>query len=149
MTGPSSLPPLRLLPGEERRIEGGHLWVFSNEVDTAKTPLTAFEPGTVARIVSAREKFLGFGYVNPHALIATRLLGRDPAQPPSQALLVARLKAALALREGLYDRPWYRLVYGESDLLPGLVLDRYGDTIVGQIGTAGIEALRSEIVAAV
>ena len=67
---------------------------------------------------------------------------------PGKSLFVRRLQIALALRERLYAEPFYRLVYGESDGLPGLVLDRYGDVIVGQIGTAGMEARKAEILAA-
>ncbi len=141
-------PTLRLQAGEERRIEGGHPWVFSNEVDTARTPLTAFAPGALARVVSSRDKFLGWAYVNPRTLICARLLSRE-AEPPSVDFFARRIRTALALRERLYPRPWYRLVHGESDGLPGLVLDRYGDCIVGQSGTAGIDALREPIVAAV
>ena len=143
------LPELRLKPREERRIEGGHLWVFSNEVDTARTPLPAFRTGQTVRVVSARDRFLGYASVNPQALICARILGRDPAQPPSLALLVQRLQLALALRERLFPRPFYRLVHGEGDGLPGLVLDRYDDIIVGQAGTAGMEAMKADVVAAV
>lgn len=143
------LPELRLKPREERRIEGGHLWVFSNEVDTARTPLPAFRAGQTVRVVSARDRFLGYASVNPQALICARILGRDPAQPPSLALLVQRLQLALALRERLFPRPFYRLVHGEGDGLPGLVLDRYDDIIVGQAGTAGMEAMKADVVAAV
>jgi 23S rRNA (cytosine1962-C5)-methyltransferase len=149
MPEPAELPLLVLKPGEERRIEGGHLWVFSNEVDTARSPLATLAPGGLVRVTSARDKFLGWGYANPHTLICARLLSRDPRRPPGRALLVQRLQAALALRERLYARPWYRLVFGESDGLPGLVLDRFGDVVVGQAGTAGIEAMRADIVAAV
>ena len=142
------LPELRLKPREDKRLAAGHLWVFSNEVDTACTPLTSFEPGAPCRIVSSQERFLGYGYVNPHALICARILGRDPGFPPGKSLLVHRLQVALALRERIYAKPFYRLVYGESDGLPGLVLDRYGDVVVGQIGTAGMEALKPAILAA-
>ena len=65
-------------------------------------------------------------------------MGRDAAYPLDASLLVHRLRVALALRERLYREPFYRLVYGESDGLPGLVLDRYGDVVVAQSGTAGI-----------
>jgi 23S rRNA (cytosine1962-C5)-methyltransferase len=142
-------PSLRLKRGEDRRLRAGHLWVFSNEVDTDATPLTAFAPGAMARVVSDRDQFLGFAYVNPHALICARILSRSPVHAPDRSLLVHRLKLALALRERLYSAPFYRWVFGESDGLPGLVLDRYGDIIVGQIATAGMEALRSEIEAAI
>jgi len=145
----AQLPELRLKRGEERRIEGGHLWIFSNEVDTDRTPLAAFAAGAHTRVMSARDKFLGYAYVNPHTLICARILGRDPKYPPGRSLLVQRLQVALALRERLYPRPFYRLVHGESDGLPGLVLDRYDDIVVGQAGTAGMEAMKEDIVAAV
>ena len=143
------LPELRLKPREGRRLSAGHLWVFSNEVDTERTPLTAFAPGAACRVLGDRDHFLGYAYVNPHALICARILGRDARYPPGKGLLVHRLQVALALRERLYSRPFYRLVHGESDGLPGLVLDRYGDVVVGQVGTAGMETLKAEVVAAV
>jgi 23S rRNA (cytosine1962-C5)-methyltransferase len=80
--------------------------------------------------------------VNPHALICARLISRDEAQPVGLELFVRRLKSALALRQRLYRHDCYRLVFGESDGLPGLVLDRYGDVLVGQIATLGMERLR-------
>ena len=143
------LPPLRLRHNEDRRISAGHLWVFSNEVDIAATPITAFKPGDMCRVLSARDKFLGFAYVNPKTLICARVLGRDAAWPPGKGLFVHRLQIALSLRERVYAEPYYRLVYGESDGLPGLVLDRFGDVVVGQIGTAGMEAFKHDIATAV
>ncbi len=145
----ASFPELRLKRGEDRRLSAGHLWVFSNEVDTQRTPLTAFAPGAIARVVSDRDKFLGYAYVNPRSLICARILSRDSQHPPGRSLFVHRLQVALSLRHALYDRPFYRLVYGESDGLPGLVLDRFGDVLVGQIATAGMEAMRAEIESAV
>jgi 23S rRNA (cytosine1962-C5)-methyltransferase len=143
------LPALRLKRGEDRRLRAGHLWVFSNEVDNDATPLTHFAVGAMARVLSDRDQFLGFAYVNPHALICARILSRSPMHAPDRSLLVHRLKVALALRERLYPAPYYRWAFGESDGLPGLVLDRYGDVIVGQIATAGMEALRVEVEAAI
>src|SRR5690349_6677843 len=144
-----SFPVLKLKRGEDRRLRAGHLWIFSNEVDIGATPLTQFEPGAAVQVISDRDQFLGFAYVNPRTLIAARLVSRDPAYPLDGSLLVHRLRVALALRERLYREPFYRLVFGESDGLPGLVLDRYGDVVVAQSGTAGIDALRAEIEAAV
>jgi 23S rRNA (cytosine1962-C5)-methyltransferase len=144
-----ALPALQLKRGEDRRLRAGHLWVFSNEVDNEATPLTAFAVGAQARVLSDRGQFLGYAYVNPHALICARILARSPVHPPDRSLLVHRLKVALALRERHYAAPYYRLVFGESDGLPGLVLDRYGEVLVGQIATAGMEALRADIEAAV
>src|SRR5579871_4610060 len=143
------VPPLRLKRGEDRRLRAGHLWVFSNEVDNEATPLTSLPLGAVVRVLSDREQFLGYAYVNPHALISARILSRSPVQPPDRSLLMHRLRVALALRERLYSAPYYRWVFGESDGLPGLVLDRYGEVTVGQIATAGMEALRADIEAAI
>jgi 23S rRNA (cytosine1962-C5)-methyltransferase len=143
------LPPLRLRRGEDRRLRAGHLWVFSNEVDNDTTPLLDLKTGELVRVLSDRDQFLGYAYVNPHALICARILSRSPMHPPDRSLLTHRLRTALSLRARLYSSPYYRWVFGESDGLPGLVLDRYGDTLVGQIATAGMETLRSEIEAAV
>jgi 23S rRNA (cytosine1962-C5)-methyltransferase len=140
---------LRLKRGEERRLSSGHLWVFSNEIDTDSTPLSAYEPGALAQLRSQRDAFLGYVCVNPHALICARILSRDIERPVNAALLEQRLRTALSLRERVRAAPYYRWVFGESDLLPGLVLDRYGDVIVGQIATAGMEVLREEVAAAV
>src|SRR5688500_8964422 len=144
-----SHPVLKLKRGEDRRLRAGHLWIFSNEVDTAATPLTQFEPGAAVQVHSDRDQFLGYAYVNPRTLIAARIVGHDPDAPLDTSLLVHRLRVALGLRERLYREPFYRLVFGESDGLPGLVLDRFGDLVVAQSGTAGIDRLRAEIEAAV
>jgi 23S rRNA (cytosine1962-C5)-methyltransferase len=136
------LPQLRLKRGEDRRLRAGHLWVFSNEVDTSATPLA---PGAQASIVGHRGEFLGFAYVNPGSLIAARIVSRHATAPIDAALLRERLRAALALRARLAPRPYYRAVFGESDGLPGLVLDRYGDVVVGQVATAGMGEIESAI----
>ncbi len=139
---------LRLKRGEDRRIVAGHPWVFSNEVADL-TPLKTFAPGERVRIESHRGQFLGHAYLNPHALICARILSRAEARPVDHSLIEQRLRTALRLRERLYREPYYRLVFGESDGLPGLVLDRYGDVVVGQIATAGMEALKDPIEQAV
>lgn len=133
---------------EERRLRAGHLWVYSNEVDSARTPLTAFAPGQPVLIEAANGKALGSGYVNPHSLICARLVSRDPAHVLGRSLLVHRLNVALALRERLYAQPYYRLVHGEGDALPGLVVDRYRDVLVVQFTTAGMEQARDAVLEA-
>ena len=140
---------LSLKRGEDRRLAAGHPWVFSNEVDTDRTPLAQFEPGDLVLVESDRGRFIGHAYVNPHALICARIVSRDPRRPIDEALLAHRLETALELRGRLRGEPYYRLVFGESDGLPGLVLDRYRDLIVGQIATAGMEALKPLIEQAV
>ncbi len=140
---------LVLKRGEERRLAAGHPWVFSNEIDSDASPLGAFAPGELATLRTHRGGFVGYAYVNPHALICARILSRDAAHRIDRALIERRLTAALALRTRLSAAPYYRWVFGESDALPGLVLDRYGDVVVGQIATAGMERLKEEVAAAV
>jgi len=144
----TALAPLRLKKREERRLRAGHLWVYSNEVDTRRTPLGQFEPGQPVEIQAANGRPLGAGYVNPHSLICARLYSRDARRVLDQGLLARRLRQALALRERLSAGPYYRLVHAESDLLPGLVVDRYGDVLVVQITTAGMERVRDAVLAA-
>jgi 23S rRNA (cytosine1962-C5)-methyltransferase len=141
----SELPILRLKRGEERRLAAGHQWVFSNEIDIASTPLAGFAAGDLVQVQAHYGRFLGYAYVNPHALICARIVSRDIDQPVDARLIEQRLAVALALRERISRKPYYRLVFGESDGLPGLVLDRYGEVLVGQIATAGMEALRETV----
>ena len=130
---------------EDRRIRAGHLWVFSNEVDVARTPLTAFEPGEPVILCDAAGSPLGAGYVNPASLIAVRLLTRTQGEEPGADLLRKRLANALALRKHLFDAPCYRLCHSEGDFLPGLVVDRFGDMLSVQLNTAGMERLRQNV----
>ncbi|HEX3847659.1 MAG TPA: class I SAM-dependent rRNA methyltransferase [Steroidobacteraceae bacterium] len=139
----AELPALRLKRNEDRRLNAGHLWIFSNEIDTTQTPLQRFQPGDLVRVLAHNDRALGLAYVNPRSLIAARML--STWTPPTAAWLAGRIRTALDLRERLYPEPYYRLVYGESDGLPGLVIDRYGATCVAQIGTAGMERLKPEI----
>ncbi len=139
---------LQLKKSESRRLRAGHLWVFSNEVDTKVTPLEQFEPGQDVEVVDEKGKFMGHGYVNPHSLICARLVSRDPKHGLDASLLVHRINVALSLRQRLFADPYYRLVYGESDGLPGLVIDRFGDVVSVQITTAGMERRKDEIIAA-
>lgn len=143
-----SLPSLRLGKNEDRRIRAGHVWIFSNEVNIKETPLTAFEPGQAVIIEDAGGRPIGSGYVNPNALICARLVSRDPQYMLDQSLLTHRFNIALSLRERLFDAPFYRLAFGDSDALPGLIVDRYGDVVVAQLTTAGMERVKSEIIAA-
>jgi 23S rRNA (cytosine1962-C5)-methyltransferase len=142
----AQLPALRLKRNEDRRLHAGHLWVFSNEVDTQQTPLTKLKAGELVRVQAHNDRALGLAYVNPNSLICARLL--ETWKFPDTAWFATRLRAALALRERLYPKPYYRLAYGESDGLPGLVIDRYGAACVVQIGTAGMEALKPKILEA-
>lgn len=142
-------PPLFLKTGEDARLRAGHLWVFANEVDVKRSPLTDFQPGDTCVLVDAKGKGLGIGYVNPASLICARMVSRGLNHDWDRSLLVHRIKVALGLRERLFDSPHYRLLFGESDGVPGLTLDRFGDVIVAQATTAGIERIRDDVAEAV
>jgi len=145
---PSETTPLYLKKREERRLRAGHPWVFSNEVDIARSPLTALAPGQAVQVRTHADRFVGNGYVNPHSLICARLVSRTPGERLGRGLIERRLRHALALRERVFPHPAYRLAFGEGDGLPGLVVDRYGETAVAQFTTAGMERVREDVLAA-
>jgi 23S rRNA (cytosine1962-C5)-methyltransferase len=136
---------IRLKKDQERRLIAGHMWVYSNEVDTKSTPLKAVSPGQPVEIYASQGRWIGIGYANPHSLICVRLVSRQRGIALDGSLLRSRLGDALALRDWIYAKPFYRLVFGEADGLPGLVVDRYADVLVLQITTAGMERLRDAI----
>jgi len=144
----SSLPSLRLKANADRRLRAGHLWVYSNEIDVAATPLHGFAAGDQAVLEAAGGKPLGIVAMSPNNLICARLLSRDVKHVLDKSLLVHRLNVCLSLRERLFDTPCYRLVYGDSDLLPGLVVDRFFDILVVQLASATMEAHKDDVLAA-
>lgn len=141
-----NLPALVLKPQADRRIKLGHLWIYSNEVDVDKSPLKSFSSGQQAVVTTHSGKPLGVALINPTGLICGRIVSRDEQYPLNKSLLVHRIKQALALREMAFSQPYYRLIYGDADLLPGLVVDRFGDYLVVQIAGAGMELVKDEIV---
>ena len=144
----SSLPSLRLKANADRRLRAGHLWVYSNEIDVAATPLHGFAAGDQAILEAAGGKPLGIVAMSPNNLICARLLSRDVKHVLDKSLLVHRLNVALSLRERLFDTPHYRLVYGDSDLLPGLVVDRFHDHLVVQLASATMERNKDAVLEA-
>jgi 23S rRNA (cytosine1962-C5)-methyltransferase len=141
-------PEIYLKKNEDKRLRKGHLWVFSNEVDTKRSPLEQFSPGDLALVKSDDGKIMGTAYVNPQTLICARLLSKKANLKCGVNFFKDRLATALALREKLFAKPYYRLVFGESDGLPGLVIDRFGPVLSAQITTAGIELRKEALLAA-
>ena len=143
----SKLPLIRLKPKEGRRVRSGAPWAYSNEIKL--TPeIKALPAGSLVQLEGDDGKSFGVGYFNPKSLIAIRLFQCPAETRINEAFLVTRLKRALALRETLYDKPFYRLVHAEGDGLPGLTVDRYGDVCVAQVTTAGMERLIEPMLAA-
>lgn len=130
---------IQLLPGRERRLLQGHKWVFSNEL---AEPPAELEPGGWVAVHSIRGVGFGSGYFNPHSLIAVRLVC-GPHEKPSREWFRELLQRAADRRENLFyaASPCARLVYGEADGLPGLIVDRYGEILVYQITTLGMSRL--------
>ncbi len=142
-----TLPVLHLKKNADRRLRRGHLWIYSNEVDTARSPLPQFTLGEQVMVASSGGKILGVAFINPNNLICGRLVSRTE-QALNRKGLVKRLRSALSLRDGLYSDNSYRLVFGDSDNLPGLVVDRFGDHCVVQIGSAGMESMKDDLLSA-
>jgi 23S rRNA (cytosine1962-C5)-methyltransferase len=144
---PASRPVVTLLPGGHRRIETGHPWAFSNEVQM-DAAAKALPPGGLVTLKRADGRSLAVAMFNPHTLLAARVLDRDTAQPIGTRFLRRRLERAWRLRERLYREPYYRLVHAEADGLPGLVIDRFGDVLVVQSNAAGMEHLEAPLLEA-
>jgi 23S rRNA (cytosine1962-C5)-methyltransferase len=143
----NNYPVLRLNAKADYRLRMGHVWVYSNEIDNNFFALKNLNSGDLAIIQNAAGKQMGLAYVNPNTLICARLLTADPNIAIDKKFFQARINAALALRSRLFNPACYRLVYGESDFLPGLVVDRFFDTLVVQISTAGMDKYLDLIVA--
>ncbi len=142
-----SYPTIKILPGEDRRLRNGSPWLFSNELKM-DAAAKAVPRGSLVRLMAPSGKMLGVAQFNPHSLIAARMLTRNKDAQIDQGFLVRRLARALQLRERLFEQPYYRLVHAEADGLPGLVVDRFGDTLVVQLNTAGMATLEPQLVAA-
>jgi 23S rRNA (cytosine1962-C5)-methyltransferase len=138
---------IRLLPGHGKRLKRGHPWLFSNEIRMDEAA-RAIPSGALVEIIGTDGRGLGVAMFNPHSLIAGRVLSREPGAAIDVRFIGRALSRALELRESLYDAPYYRLVHGEADGLPGLVVERYGDTALCQINSAGMASLESAITAA-
>lgn len=136
----NALPVLRVKPREERRVRGGHPWVYSNEI-ALDAQAKALPPGSLVRLYDSHGGGLGVASFNPHSLIAARLWSDNVDTRIDAAFLGLRLQAALNLRERCFVRPYYRLVHAEADGMPGFVIDRYDDVLSLQANTAGAEAL--------
>lgn len=143
-----SLPILRLNSKADHRLRNGHLWVYSNEIDNKFNHVTNLQPGDCAIIESASGKFLGVAYINPNTLICGRIINSLSPTALDQNMIMQRIQNALKLRDQIFNSGCYRLIYGESDFLPGLVVDRFYDVLVVQIATAGMERFKDEIIAA-
>ena len=133
-------PSVLLRAGEDRRVRGGHPWVFSNEI-LMDAETRAVPSGSLAVLRAPGGEALGLVTFNPHSLIAGRVLTTNPEAEVDALFLGRRLARAVALRDRLIGVPYYRLIHAEADGMPGVIVDRFGDALVVQVNTAGMEAL--------
>jgi 23S rRNA (cytosine1962-C5)-methyltransferase len=139
---------LYLRRGADRRLRAGHLWVYSNEIDTARSSLASFSAGDLVSVRNNEGKLLGSANMEPQSLICARLYAPAQQRPLDEDFFRSRLIDALAIRQAAFDQPFYRLVYGDSDTLPGVVIDRFGQYLVVQLNNQGIERYREPLLAA-
>ncbi len=131
---------LRLKKGKDAAIRDGFPWIYANDIiDSSEWKMAPI--GSLAQIETVRGEFIGIGYVNAASQIVGRVLSLKNEKIDA-AFFTARIKAALARREKIIGVPYYRLAHSEADGLPGLLLDRFGDIVVAQVGTAGMERLQ-------
>jgi 23S rRNA (cytosine1962-C5)-methyltransferase len=134
------LPTVLLRAGEDRRVRAGHPWAFSNEI-LMDADTKAIPPGALATLRAPSGEALGLVTFNPHSLIAARVLTSNPEATVDALFFGRRLAQAIALRDRLVGVPYYRLIHAEADGLPGVIIDRFGDALVVQVNTAGMEEL--------
>lgn len=136
---------LRVKAKEEHRIKKGHYWLFSNELEKIDKTI---KPGEIVRLLDCRDNILGYGFFNPHSLIAVRFITKSE-EPPTKNFIFETIDSAFEYRKHLGLRKYGRMCYGEADGAPGLIIDRYGDYLVIEILTAGMENLKEDILSAV
>ncbi len=135
---------IRLRAGRERSLQRRHPWVFESAIAKGGA-----DPGETVRVESAEGEFLAWAAFSPSSQIRVRAWSFDAAERIDAAFFERRIARALAMRERLQvPSDAVRLVHGESDGLPGLIVDRYGETLVAQFGAAGVERWKTVIVEA-
>lgn len=136
---------LILKPNEERRLKAGHLWIYRDEIER----LDRIEPGELVHVYDARKRCLGTAYAHPESKLTARMMSKKALSELKPAWWADRLADAMRRRDWLIGTPHYRLVHGEGDKLPGLIVDRFGDDIVVQAHTTGIERQLDAIIEAI
>ncbi|MBF0344395.1 MAG: class I SAM-dependent rRNA methyltransferase [Nitrospirae bacterium] len=122
------------------RLNDGHLWIFSNELEGSPKGYT---PGALVDVYDRHDNFVAVGYINPHSLIAIRILSREKEEIDAD-FLRERIIASVEYRKRfLPTKDSFRVIYSEGDLLPGLIVDKYNDVIVVQTLTYGMERMQT------
>ena len=132
---------VKLRKTRETRVRGGHPWIYASEIESVEG---AFENGDIVDVQDFRGKFIGRGFYNPLSQISLRILTRND-EPCDRAFFAKRIQDAWDYRKLLCDPDSCRLIYSESDFLPGLVVDKYADVLVLQSLSLGMERIKDMI----
>ncbi|MEZ0260747.1 MAG: class I SAM-dependent rRNA methyltransferase [Alphaproteobacteria bacterium] len=135
-----TLPAVRIDEHSVRRVRMGYPWIFRSEVINAKES-DAIAPGAAVDFVRDKGDFVGRGFYNPKVQLVGRVMTQKSEENLERFFIYHRVESAFVYREKIFDKPFYRLIHAESDGLPGLIVDRFGDVVVCQVNTAGMEAL--------
>ena len=144
----TDLPQITVLPGRHKRAKSGHPWIYANEV-AMTAEAKALPPGNLVSVVNSGGEAMGTAFFSPHTLVVARLLSKRPAQPFTAEFVAERLRNAIGWREKVFSGPYYRLFHAEADGIPGLIIDRFGDGLVCQLNTAGLELHRDTVLAGI
>ncbi len=136
----STPPAIRINEHSYRKVKAGYPWVFRSEVHNAKEA-DAIAPGTVVDFTREKGDFVGRGYYNPKPQLVGRIMTLKTEEKIEKFFIYHLIESAMAYRNKLFGQPFYRLIHAESDGMPGLIIDRFGDVLVAQVNTAGMENL--------
>lgn len=128
-----------LKKGEGRTLKAGGAWIYDNEINSI---LGSFENGDIVIVHDFDGYFMGYGFINTHSKITVRMMSRYKEHPVTEDLLRARLQAAWDYRKQVVDTGSCRIVFGEADWLPGLVIDKFSDVLVVESLALGIDRLK-------
>jgi 23S rRNA (cytosine1962-C5)-methyltransferase len=125
------------------RVENGHPWVYSNEIESIEG---SFEPGDIVDVYNFKKRFIGKGYINPKSQITVRIMTRDKTENIDIDFFRKRIKEAWEYRKKVIETSCCRVVFGEADFIPALIVDKYGDYLVIQTLALGIDVWKDTIV---
>lgn len=134
---------VRLKPHEGRTVSSGGLWIYDNEIEKIDDP---YDNGDIVEVVSSKDDFIGYGYINDNSKIIIRLLNRDKDEVIDDEFFKRRLANAWQYRKNVVDTDCCRVVFSDSDRLPGLVIDKFNDVLVFEIDTLGMDVRKQMLV---
>ena len=133
---------ITLKKGGGRQLKGGGLWIYDNEIAQVTG---SFENGDIVTVQDFDGYFLGYGYYNPRSTISVRIMSRRKEHPVNDALIEQRVRDAWNYRKAVTDTSCCRLIFGEADFLPGIVIDKFSDVLVVESLALGIDRLKGLI----